>query len=88
MSEVIQSRFAEELRAYDLKKEELLKLCEGKFALFKGAEFGGVYDSAGAAYSAGIEKYGDGSFLIKPVLRVERIEQIPALQLGLLNACL
>lgn len=87
MSEAVQSSFAEELQAYERKKPELLKLCEGKYALLKGAEFVGVYDAPGAAYSAGIERFGNDSFLIKAVLREERVEQIPALHLGLLHAC-
>ena len=86
MSNVIKDRFSEELRAYQSKKEELLALCEGKFAVFKCSEFLGVFDTPGAAYSAGIERFGNDAFLIKPVLREERVEQIPALHLGLIHA--
>ena len=88
MSEVIESRFAEELKAYERKKAELLALCEGKFAVFKGTEFVGVFDTPGAAYSAGIQRCGNDSFLIKPVLKEEPVERIPALHLGLIHACL
>ena len=87
MSNAVDSRFSEELKAYERKKAELLSVCEGKFAVFKGSEFVGVYDNPGAAYSAGIERFGNDSFLIKPVLREERVEQIPALYLGLIHAC-
>ena len=85
MKESALSRFSEELIAYGKKKQELLKLCEGKFVIFKGSEFGGVYDSPASAYSAGIEKYGNDSFLIKPVLHEDRVEQFPALQLGVIH---
>ena len=87
MSDLVDSKFSEELKAYERKKSELLKLCEGKFAVFKGAEFVGVFDTPAAAYSAGIERYGNDAFLIKPVLREDRVEQIPALHLGLIHAC-
>ncbi len=86
MNTIIDNRFSEELRAYESKKPELLKLCEGKFAVFKGAEFLGVFDTPSAAYSAGLQRFGNDAFLIKPVLREERVEQIPALHLGLIHA--
>ena len=87
MSNVIDNRFSAELKAYQSKKEELLALCEGKFAVFKGSEFLGVFDTPGAAYSAGIQRFGNDAFLLKPVLREERVEQIPALHRGLIHAC-
>ena len=79
-------RFNREEATYKKQKSELLKLCEGKFVVFKGDEFGGVFDSPSSAYAAGIEHYGNSSFLIKQVLREERIEQMPALHLGLMYA--
>jgi len=78
--------FEEENKAFEQRKEELLRLCEGKFALFKGTDFGGVYDSFQAAYSAGIEKYGNVEFLIKPILREPVVEHVPTLFIGLLSA--
>ncbi len=87
MNGVVDSRFSDEFAAYERKKPELLRLCEGKFAVFKGPEFLGVFDTPSAAYSAGIERCGNEAFLIKPVLREERVEQIPALHLGLIHAC-
>ena len=86
MTEPVPPRFQEELKTYGRLKDELLKLCEGKFALIRGSEFVGVFDTAGAAYNSGIDRFGNVSFLIKPVLRQERVEQIPALNLGLLHA--
>jgi len=86
MNETAQPRFAEELAAFEAKKPELLKLCEGKFAVFKGAQFLGVFDTPMAAYSAAIAKWGNVPFLIKQVLKIERVESIPALSLGVINA--
>lgn len=78
--------FKPEMAAYESKKAELLKLCEGKFAVFKGDEFLGVFDTSNAAYDAGMSKWGNVSFLIIPVRKQERIEQIPALYLGVMHA--
>ena len=78
--------FTDELSAYEKRKTELLLLCEGKFAVFRGGEFLGVYDSPQAAYDAGLVKWGNVSFLIKPVVREEIMEKIPALFLGVLHA--
>jgi hypothetical protein len=80
------TEFKKELAAFEAKKDELLKLCEGKFALFKGSEFLGVYDTPQAAYDAGLNKWGNVPFLIKPVVKEEKPQQIPALYLGLLHA--
>ena len=88
MNDTIEKQFNEELEAYERSKENLLSLCEGKFAVFKGSQFIGVYDNAAAAYNAGVERFGNVPFLIKPVLRQERIEYLPALHLGLIHASL
>ena len=79
-------RFRDELPAFEKKKQELLMLCEGKFAVFRGSEFLGVFDTPQAAYDAGVGKWGNVAFLIKPVVREEKPQQIPALYLGLLHA--
>lgn len=87
MNSVVESKFSEELAAFECKKPELLRLCEGKFAVFRKSEFLGVFDTPSTAYSAGIERFGNEAFLLKPVLREERVEQMPALHLGLIHAC-
>lgn len=50
--------FSLELAAFEKRKAELLELCEGKFAVFKGAQFLGAFDSFLAAYSAGLKRVG------------------------------
>jgi len=79
--------FERENAAFEAKKEELLHVCEGKFAVFKGDEFFGVFDTSSAAYAAGLEKWGNVPFLIKQVRQHEKVEEAPALFLGVLNAC-
>ena len=68
--------FEAEMRAFEARKEELLRSCEGKFAVFRGDEFLGVFDTASGAYTAGITKWGEVPFLIKEVTREERIERV------------
>ena len=79
--------FEQENKAFEERKAELLELCPGKFAIFKGSEFGCTYDTAQAAYSAGIEKYGNVSFLMTQVVEHKSVAQMPALFLGLIHAC-
>lgn len=86
MSETSAELFAEELQAFDQRKEDLLRLCEGKFALFKGASFVGIFHSELAAYRVGLERFGNVPFLIQPVEREPRVVRFPALDLGLLHA--
>ena len=83
---MVEPRFTEEFTAFEQRQQELLNLCEGKFALFKGSEVLGVFDTPQAAYDAGLNKWSNVAFLIKPVVKEEKPQQIPALYLGLLHA--
>ena len=86
MSEPISELFVEEVEAFAQRRDELLRLCEGKFALFRGKEFFGTFDTDAAAYNAGIEQFGNTRFLIQPVRRAPSVVRFPALELGLLHA--
>lgn len=77
--------FSQELAAFEKIKGELLKTCEGKFAVLKGDKFLGAFDTWLAAYQAGINAWGNVPFLIKPVLEHPYIESMPALVLGLVH---
>ncbi len=79
--------FQEELKAFESRKAELLDVAEGRFAVFKGSEFLGVFDTPAAAYDAGVVKYGNVSFLLKQVRKEERIEHAPAIFWGIPHAC-
>ena len=63
-------------------KEELLKHHEGKFALISGESLIGIWDSQERAYREGVVRFGNVSFLIKQVLKVEPVESIPLLLVG------
>jgi hypothetical protein len=75
-----------ELAHYETIKPELLKHHEGKFVLVIGNEQLGIFDKREDAYARGIELRGNVPMLIKHIQKVEPIEQIPAMVLGLINA--
>jgi hypothetical protein len=58
----------------------------GQFALIKGDELGGTFTTFNEAFEAGIARYGNVSFLIKPVVADETPVQAPALFVGMLSA--
>ena len=78
--------FSKEEAVYETKKSELLSLCEGKFALFKGEEFVGTFDTTNAAYAEGVRRFGNVPFLIKRVREIDAIAHFPSLTLGLMHA--
>lgn len=75
-----------ELDFFESKRAEWVQHHEGKYALVKEHELADFFDSAEAAYSAGIAKWGNVPFLIKRVLKNDPVEHAPALAYGLLNA--
>jgi hypothetical protein len=73
--------------AFYLKiKGDLLKQYAGKFALIKGEDFAGAFDTDADAYKIGLEKFGNNPFLIVRIQETEEKSWTPILQLGLLNA--
>ena len=80
-----ESELTTEIGYFESHRSEWLKHYEGKFALIKGQDAHGFYDSWELAYDAGIEEFGVVSFLVKQVLREDRTEQAPALVYGLIN---
>lgn len=78
--------FEKELAYYKEHKDELLQHHENQFVLIKKNEFAGAYSSDVEAYKAGLQKFGNVSFLIKQVTKEEEIVRFPALTLGVLNA--
>lgn len=75
-----------ELEYFNAHRNEWLKHYEGKFALVKDGQLAGTFDTPPDAYEEGIKRFGNTPFLIKQVLKEERVEQIPALNLGILHA--
>ena len=75
-----------ELAHFQKIKDELLKNHEGKFALIRGEEFYGAFDSAANAYQEGINRFGKDPFMVKRITKSEEIYRNQALSLGLMNA--
>jgi len=63
--------FAVELRAFEARRSELVKNSLGKWAVFLGEEFGGVFDTYQDALQVGLDKYGSREFLIKEVTQYD-----------------
>ena len=81
--ESVEPLFIEEEKTFQAVKEELLKLCEGKYAVVRRSEMLGVFDTPEAAYEAAVDKWGDELFMIKKVEREETIEHVTRLYMGM-----
>ena len=72
---------------YETQLEDLLSKYEGKFALVKGEEIIGIFDSEGEAYTGGLSKVGNQPFLIRRISNLEeQTVTLPAFVLGLIDA--
>ena len=78
--------FKHEKAYFEKHKPGLLKSAPGKFALIKGDELIGTYDTEDSAYEAGVQTVGIVPFFIVRIVPITEIERIPSLYLGLLNA--
>jgi hypothetical protein len=76
----------QELEYFMSIKEELLKHSKGKFALIKGRELVDTYTTWTEAFDAGIVRFGNVSFLIKPIQEEDEKVQFPVLIVGAINA--
>jgi hypothetical protein len=75
-----------ELKFYNSIKTDLLRSHEGKFVLIIGEEQLGIFDKAEDAYEKGIELMGNVPMLIQAIEKEEKVETVPSLVLGLINA--
>ena len=76
----------EEQAFFEANRAALLKDHQGKFALVKGSELIGTFDTDENAYTEGVAKFGNVSFLIRKVEEKDPTAQFPALTYGLLSA--
>ena len=75
-----------ELARFEALKPTLVASYDGKFALIKGDDFIGAYDSAENAYTEGVKRFGRTEFLVRKVTEREEIYINKALCLGMMNA--
>ncbi len=76
----------EDVRWFDANRGELLKTYAGKFVIIKDGAVRGSYDSAQAAYEAGVRIFALERFLVKQVLTADPVEHMPAVWIGTLRA--
>lgn len=76
------SILADELKFFETHKADLLKQCEGQFALVKGSQLIGTYTSEAEAYTQAIKQLGNVPFLIKHVVANEEPVWIPIVSTG------
>lgn len=76
----------QELVYFKSIKEDLLKHDKDKFALIKDRELVNTFTTWEEAFNAGIERFGNVSFLIKQVQEEDEKVQFPALRVGAINA--
>ena len=62
-----------ELQTYAAKRDELLRVSEGKFVLIHSTNVLGIYDDRLAAVEAGHKQLGNVAFLTKQILREEPV---------------
>lgn len=77
-----------EIRYFDKQCGGWLADHEGQFAVIRDKELLGFFATDEEALKAGVEKWGSVSFLIREVLSKQRIEKVPVLACGLMNASL
>ena len=58
---------AQELNAFERRREELEKNYPGKFVVFKGSDFVGAWDTLDAAAAEAVRQFGRGPYLIRQV---------------------
>ena len=75
-----------ELRYFESIKDDLLKRYDGKYVLIKGENLIDVFSSFEDAYKEGVKRFGNSPFLIKKVEKIEPIEEVPSLSLGVIHA--
>ena len=65
---------AKEFAAYERHKMELVSAHEGKCIVIQGDQIAGIWDTYQDALRAGCQQFGLQPFLIKQILRIERVQ--------------
>lgn len=75
-----------ELAFYEEQRADLLARHAGMFALVKGRELIGVFNTIEEALGEGARRFGLDSYLIRQVAATEPEVRVPAYTLGILKA--
>jgi hypothetical protein len=57
----------DDIRAYETRRSELERLYADKFVVFHGGELFGAFDDIDSAGNAALERFGNGTCLIRKV---------------------
>lgn len=79
-----ESTLREELEFFSEALPQLLESAPSKFALIKGRNLIGTYDTDIDAINEGAKRYGVSGFLVREILPQQEEIKIPALALGLI----
>lgn len=74
--------FGRELSFFERERMRLLNRANGKFALVKGEELIGIYDTEMDAVRAGYRQFGNEAFLIKHIVEADIPLNFTAFDLG------
>lgn len=74
---------AEELRAYEAHRDELLGAAKGKFVLIKSTQVVDTFDSEADAIRTGYDRFGNVPFLVKQVVEIETPQEFTSNLLGI-----
>jgi len=79
---------AMELEYFHAHRGELVASYRGKFALIKGGELIGAFDTDENAYRAGVARFGNTPLLIRRITAEDEDQpaRFPALTVGLIRA--
>jgi hypothetical protein len=83
---MVNETLSEEYAYFNEIKKELINNNEGKYALVKGRNLIGIFDTDTDAYQVGVMQFGNESFLIVKISFENEVFWIPTLELGLLDA--
>ena len=75
-----------EIGYFESHKGEWLEHYRDKYALIKGQELIGTFDTMEEAYRVGIERFGNMPLLIRKVQPEEPLQHLPALTFGIIHA--
>jgi hypothetical protein len=77
--------FEREEKAFARRLPDLLRTSRGKVAVFHASKLVGVYDTEDEAFRSGLTQFGlDEPFFLRTI-QPERVDETPALVLGLID---
>jgi hypothetical protein len=72
-----------ELQYFEEHRLQLLEQAPGKYALVKGSDLAGVFDSESEAVGVGYRRFGNDAFLVKHIVEAELPLTFATFNLGL-----